>query len=175
MPTHHLSRRRFSQIDQCGARKISARNGSPSFGHVNIQAIKKSLQKKTYAQMNHDGVDWTNISNFQCEDCMSGKSCKHNHIVGSRTKYQKKYGPFQYIHSDIFGPVNCPGIKELFFITFTDENTRFRWVYFLEDHTGPTVLPIIEQLINSIKRQFNSTVLAFQFDHGSKYYSNHIR
>ena len=125
--------------------------------------------------MNHDDVDWTNISTFQCEDCMSGKSRKHNHIVGSRTKYQEVYAPFQYLHSDIFGSVNLPGIMEKYFITFTDESTRFRWVFFLVDHQAHTVIAILRKLIKSIDTQFDAKVRCFQFDRGKEYFSEAVR
>ena len=145
------------------------------FGHVNIQAIRKSLKNKTFTSMNHDDVDWSNISTFQCEDCMSGKSRQHNHVLGSRTKYQSSYKPFEYLHSDIFGPVNLEGIEDRFFITFTDEATRFRWVFFLKDHTALTLINVLRKLINSIDRQFKAQVLCFQFDRGSEYTSTQVR
>lgn len=102
-------------------------------------------------------------------DCLKGKSRKHNHTVGSRLKYQKIYQPFEYIHSDAFGPVQVSKPYPNSFVAFTDEATRFRWVYPLTDKSADTMPHIVTSLIHLIKRQFRATVLCFQCDHGREY------
>ena len=66
------------------------------FGHVNVQALKKSFQNKTFKHLTHDDIDWTGYYTFQCIDCAQGKSRVHNHIEGARLRYQEKYGPFDF-------------------------------------------------------------------------------
>ena len=86
---------------------------------------------------------------------MKGKATKHKHIVGSRLKYQSNYGPFEYIHSDLFGPVT--GVSAVFptyFISFTDEATRFRWVYPLKNKNSDTIYDIFDHLVRQIHTQF---------------------
>ena len=146
------------------------------FGHINIHYIKKSLLDKTITGLTHDSIDWTDINNFQCPFCMKGKTRKHPHIVGHRTKYQKDYAPFEYIHSDIFGPLpNLPSSAPKYFISFIDENTRFRWVYPLRSKDSATVTPMFYNFIKMIKTQFNVRIKCFQLDRGSEYTNDVVR
>lgn len=144
-------------------------------GHVNIRSIQSSLKKGTLSNISYDDVDWNNISKFQCSDCLQGKSRCHNHIVGSRLKYQSNYGLYEYLHSDVFGPVNIGNNGYKYFITFTHEATHFRWVFPIKDKSVDTVLPIFKKVIHSISRQFKATVLAFQLDRGSEYTNTSIQ
>lgn len=132
------------------------------FGHVNVQALKKSSQNKTFKHLTHANIDWSGHTKSQC------KSRVHNHIEGARLRYQEKYGPFEFLHSDIFGPVSASSVAK-YFITFIDEYSSYRWVFPLQDKSAETVLDITTQVVNTIYLQFGKTVKAFQFDHGSEY------
>ena len=138
------------------------------FGHVNVEALRQSFLKKTFKNIPYNDVDWTGYSTFQCVDCQQGKATTHKHIEGVRLKYQKKYQPFEYIHSDVFGPVPSSSIAK-YFVTFIDEKTSYRWVFPLKEKSAETILDITVGLVNTIERQFNAKVKAFEFDHGSEY------
>ena len=84
-------------------------------------------------------------------------------------QYQKVYQPFEYIHFDVFGPVPVNKPYPHSFVAFTDEATRFRWVFPLTDKSADTMLHIITSLIHMIQRQFKANVLCFQCDHGREY------
>ena len=140
------------------------------FGHINIKTIKDSISKKLIKNISLTDVDWSNIDKFQCTDCMKGKSTKHRHIVGSRLKYQNNYGPFQYIHSDLFGPVTgVSATSPTYFISFTDECTRFRWVYPMRTKSADSIYNIFDHLVRQIGTQFNTKILSFHMDRGSEY------
>lgn len=140
------------------------------FGHINIKTIKESISKKLIKNISLNDVDWSNIDKFQCTDCMKGKATKHRHIVGSRLKYQNNYGPFQYIHSDLFGPVTgVSATSPSYFISFTDECTRFRWVYPLRTKSADSIKNIFDHLVRQIDTQFNTKILSFHMDRGSEY------
>lgn len=146
------------------------------FGHINIRTIKETIQKQLIKNINIADIDWSNIDKFQCTDCMKGKATKHKHIVGSRLKYQSNYGPFEYIHSDLFGPVT--GVSAVFpayFISFTDEATRFRWVYPLKTKSADAIYNTFDHLIRQIHTQFKIKVLSFHMDRGSEYTNSDIR
>ena len=100
------------------------------FDHINIKDIKSSIERDLIDNLKANQVDWGGIEKFQCPDCLAGKARKHRHIVGSREGYQSKFSKFEFIHTDIFGPVNgfnAPVPKN--YISFTDEFIGFRWVY----------------------------------------------
>ena len=100
---------------------------------------------------------------------MQGKSRKRPHIVGSRLQYQHVFLPFHYIHSDLFGPVNL-GTKPEWFISFTDESSKFKWTYLLKKKDEMTILHILKYFIATIHRQFHTNILKFQFDRGLRIY-----
>ena len=130
------------------------------FGHINIKTIKETIAKKFIKNIKLSDVDWTDIDKFQCTDCMKGKATKHKHIVGSRLKYQSTYGPFEYIHSDLFGPVTgVSAVYPNYFISFTDEATRFRWVFPLKTKSADVIYNIFDILVRQIQTQFNTKVL----------------
>ncbi|CCD25831.2 integrase catalytic domain-containing protein NDAI_0G00550 [Naumovozyma dairenensis CBS 421] len=146
------------------------------FDHINVKDTRKSIESKLITNIRINDVDWTGIDKFQCKDCLAGKLTKHKHIVGSRLKYQKYYEPFEYIHTDLFGPVSGVDITSpKYFISFTDENTRFRWVFPLKKKDADHILPIFQQLVNYIKTQFKVRVLTFHMDRGSEYTSTMVR
>jgi len=125
------------------------------FGHVNVESLRQSFLKKTFKHLTYNDIDWTGYSSFQCVECAQGKAKVHNHIEGARLKYQERYKPFEYIHSDIFGPVPSSSIAK-YFITFIDEHTSYRWIFPLKDKHSETILDITVSLVNTIARQFDT-------------------
>lgn len=123
--------------------------------HANAQTIRYSLKNNTITYFNESDVDWSSAIDYQCPDCLIGKSTKHRHIKGSRLKYQNSYEPFQYLHTDIFGPVhNLPKSAPSYFISFTDETTKFRWVYPLHDRREDSILDVFTTILAFIKTSF---------------------
>lgn len=146
------------------------------FGHINIRTIKETISKKLIQNISLQDVDWTGYDKFQCPDCMKGKASKHKHFIGSRLKYQNDYGAFEYIHTDLFGPVSdVSAIAPLYFISFTDEATRFRWVYPLQTKSAEAVYYAFDHLVRQIRTQFNVKVLSFHMDRGSEFTNTDIR
>ncbi len=139
-------------------------------GHANFRSIQKSLKKNAVTYLKESDIEWSNASTYQCPDCLIGKSTKHRHVKGSRLKYQESYEPFQYLHTDIFGPVHhLPKSAPSYFISFTDEKTRFQWVYPLHDRREESILNVFTSILAFIKNQFNARVLVIQMDRGSEY------
>lgn len=139
-------------------------------GHANAQTIRNSLKNNSITYLKESDVDWSKATTYQCPDCLIGKSTKHRHVKGSRVKYQNSYEPFQYLHTDIFGPVhNLPKSAPSYFITFTDEKTRFQWVYPLHDRREQSILEVFTTILAFIERQFKASVLVIQMDRGSEY------
>ena len=49
-------------------------------GHVNVQSIYTSIKNKTFQNITLDEVDWSNLSTFQCQDCLRAKA-GNTHIL----------------------------------------------------------------------------------------------
>lgn len=144
------------------------------FGHVNVASLYQSLKNQTFRNIDVKDVDWSNLSTFQCVDCLQGKSRKHSHIVGSRLKYQASYKALEYFHSDLFGPVRTANTPQ-WFISFTDEKSKFKWVFLLKRKDEQTILHILKSFVATIERHFNTKILAFQFDRGTEYTNSSVR
>lgn len=50
--------------------------------HANAQTIRYSLKNNTITYFNESDVDWSSAIDYQCPDCLIGKSTKHRHIKG---------------------------------------------------------------------------------------------
>ncbi|EDN59213.1 hypothetical protein SCY_3863 [Saccharomyces cerevisiae YJM789] len=138
--------------------------------HANAQTIQYSLKNNTITYCNESYDYWSSAIDYQCPDCVIGKSTKHRHIKGSRLKYQNSYEPCQYLHTDIFGPFhNLPNSAPSYFISFTDETTKFRRVYPLHDRHEDSILNIFTTILAIIKNKFHVNALVIQFDHVPEY------
>ncbi len=63
----------------------------------------------------------------QCEYCLMGK--QHDLVNYRKMTGAKK--PFELVHTDIAGPFQVSGLKnERYYISFTDDFTRFVWICF---------------------------------------------
>lgn len=140
------------------------------FGHVNVRSIKDSIKDKSIAGIEIDEVDWSNLEKFQCEVCMMGKSTKGRHLMNSRLKYQKEYKPFQFIHTDLFGPVQVTAVNvPRYLLAFTDECTRYKWVFPLREKDSQSITARFSELVRFIETQLETKVLCFQMDQGTEF------
>ena len=140
------------------------------FGHVNVKSIKDSIKDRSIAGIEVDEVDWTNLEKFQCEICMMGKSTKGRHLMNSRLKYQKEYKPFQFIHTDLFGPVQVTAVNvPRYLLAFTDECTRYKWVFPLREKDSQSITARFSELVRFIETQLETKVLCFQMDQGTEF------
>ncbi|EDO16464.1 Tkp1 protein [Vanderwaltozyma polyspora DSM 70294] len=146
------------------------------FGHVNIKIIKDSIRKGLIKNISYDNIDWSGFETFQFPDCLKGKSTQHKHYVGSCVKYQREYNTFEFLHTDLFAPVpNMPTSSPTYFISFTDERSKFRWDFPLRSKDAAIVTTVFRNIVAFISTQFDTKVLGFQMDRGSEFSNAEIR
>lgn len=94
-------------------------------GHVNCRTLKSLVNKGLVK-----GVKLTGDSEFFCESCQMGKSHRREF---KKERVRAKTIPGEVIHTDVCGPmkVRTPGGSR-FFLTFKDDATSFRYIYFLQ-------------------------------------------
>ena len=94
-------------------------------GHTNLQKLRRMV-----ASGKLQDVDRVTGKPQFCEPCVLGKM-KRLSLKAKRTPRAEH--PFQLIHSDVGGPIT-PISREGFryWITFTDDCTRFPWIYFMK-------------------------------------------
>lgn len=145
-------------------------------GHVNVKSLKESIKNGSLAGIHIDEVDWKGSEKFQCEICMMGKSTKGRHVLHSRLKYQKEYQPFEFFHTDLFGPVKISAVNTArYLLAFTDECTRFKWVFPLRDKDSKSITARFVELVKFVEKQFKTGVLCFQMDQGTEFTNQTIR
>ncbi|KAJ9481030.1 hypothetical protein VN97_g12481 [Penicillium thymicola] len=90
---------------------------------------------------------------FPCTPCIKGKG--HALPFGKERSIRSKPGEFLYIN--VWGPISIasPG-GEKYFVTFTDDATRFCWLFLLKSRSQVTEIFI--QLKNDLQTQFGCTV-----------------
>ncbi|QEU58745.1 hypothetical protein KDRO_A07690 [Kluyveromyces lactis] len=69
--------------------------------------------------------------------------------------YTKEYYPFEYLHTDLFGPIRC------------------RSSYPLYSKTAEEVVEKFKEIVMQLKSQFGTRVRTIQMDRGSEF-TNHL-
>ncbi|CAI1879606.1 hypothetical protein SEUBUCD646_0C01310 [Saccharomyces eubayanus] len=91
------------------------------------QSDNRSNIIRSHTYIKKSDVYWYKATTYQCPDCLIGKSAKHKHLKGSRLKYQEAYEPFQYLRTDIFGPIHhLLKSAPSYFFSSTDQMTRLQ-------------------------------------------------
>ena len=93
------------------------------YGHLGVQNLKKLANDKLVEGFNSDAK-----KNLEfCEACTQGKLHRCSFPISGATRASE---PLGLVHSDLCGKVNtksCGGAE--YFLTFTDDKTRYVWVY----------------------------------------------
>ena len=96
------------------------------FGHLGARNLQKLAKEKLV-----DGFDYdvSKEINF-CESCTEGKQHRQKFPASSGSTTEK---PLDLVHSDVCGKINVQSLSGAeYFLTFTDEKTRYVWVYVLK-------------------------------------------
>ncbi|KAL0394696.1 UNVERIFIED_CONTAM: Retrovirus-related Pol polyprotein from transposon TNT 1-94 [Sesamum latifolium] len=110
--------------------------------HISKDRIRRLVDTKSLEIDNLDHLP-------TCESCLKGKMTKKP-FVGQSTLAN---GLLNLIHTDVCGPLNIPtrgGYS--YFITFTDDNSRYRYVYLIRTPPGMPQL-------NGVAERRNQTLL----------------
>ena len=81
--------------------------------------------------------------------------------------------PFALIHVDIWGPCSTTSIHgHKYFLTIVDYHTRFVWV--LPMSSKDETQSLLQGLIKSVDRQFDTKVKAIRSDNGVEFIMSHF-
>ena len=93
------------------------------YGHLGAQALKQLAVQGLV-----DGFDYDS-SKF-CEPCTKGKHHRSSFPKDGGRRAEK---PLDLVHTDVCGKLNAKSLGGTeYFLTFTDDKTRFTWVYLLK-------------------------------------------
>lgn len=92
------------------------------YGHLSEHSLQKLAKKELVEQFDYDA---TNDIGF-CETCIGGK-LHRSHFETSKSHAKE---PLELVHSDVCGKMREKSIGGAeYFLTFTDDKTRYTWVY----------------------------------------------
>ena len=84
-----------------------------------------------------------------CVNCIKGKQTKHNKKGATRSTQL-----LEIIHTDVCGPFDVPSFGgERYFITFTDDFSRYGFVYLLKEKSQ--AVNALEVFVNEVERQLD--------------------
>nr|GFA05268.1 hypothetical protein [Tanacetum cinerariifolium] len=138
-------------------------------GHcASVEAIGEFHFKKRIEKLQHNGLlNLTNIKSFEkCVSCMSGKMtrkpCSH--------QVERSKDLLGLIHTDICSPfrtVSRQGAS--YFVTFTDDFSRYGYVYFLKHKHE--VFETFKVFQKEVENQLRKTIKSLRSDRGGEYTS----
>jgi len=106
------------------------------------------------------------LPDFTCEECIMTKLT--NAIPLGLLPGNRITKPFELIYSDLSGKQPIPSYgNSLYYITFIDDYTRMRWIFFLKNKSDAT--KTVQEFVKYAERQFKSIVLSRITDNGGKY------
>ena len=104
-----------------------------------------------------------------CESCLAGKAIRKPFGKATRAEY-----PLQLIHSDICGPMNVRARHGAsYFITFTDDYTRFGHVYLISHKSE--ALECFRRYVTLVENQLDKTIKCLRTDRGGEYLSEQFK
>jgi len=117
------------------------------YGHISKSSLETIIKNKP---VNGLEIDPNSNPNISCEDCLESKAV---HIQFPKNATSRGDKPRDLTHCDLWGPYRQLSLKkENYFISFTDDNTRYVTVRYLKKKDD--VETEIKNYIEWIKTQF---------------------
>lgn len=100
-----------------------------------------------------------------CETCIQARSVKRqNH--GNIPRASR---PLKRVYMDFWGPYNKAKTPERYYLSLTDDCTRFSWVYLTEDREAATVKKILEKWLALVEREKGVKLLVIRTDNAREF------
>ena len=152
----------YSMITSSHNSEIDVNLWHARLGHIGQNRIDRLVKQGLLP--NYDKVDL-----FTCEHCLAGKSTRKPFGKGTRADF-----PLQLVHSDICGPMNVRARHgAYYFITFTDDYTRFGIVYLIS-HKAEAI-SCFQSYMSLVENQLDRKIKALRTDRGREYLSDQFR
>ncbi|KAL0279418.1 UNVERIFIED_CONTAM: hypothetical protein PYX00_000982 [Menopon gallinae] len=142
-------------------KQIDAMKWHRRLGHLNFVDLKKM-------EKNANGVRIKKIEeNTNCDICIRGKLCRSPFVKDTASKAKL----LEIIHSDVCGPMKTESLgKSKYFVTFTDEKSRWTEVYFIRKKSQ--VLEKFKEFRAKMEKLTERKIKFLQSDNGTEYVNN---
>lgn len=128
-------------------------------GHINQRSLQRMEDCGLIKNTNSESKD------FFCEACQEGKLHRKPFV---KREHNKLWKTGEMFHSDVCGPMSTESIGGAkFFLTFKDEATNFRTVYFLRHKSD--VYEKFKEFERFINNKFGRSMKVLRTDNGREY------
>ena len=130
-------------------------------GHISRERMERLIKENILHSL--DFFDFDN-----CIDCIKGKLT----VKTRKTSGSRKVEILQLIHTNICGPITPIALGGYrYFITFTDEFSRYGWIYLL--HEKSESLDFFKEFKTVVELKFNTQVKCVHSDRGGEFYGRY--
>ena len=159
---YHLEHCRIQRVNLTD-KKSKEKLWHRRFGHVGEQNLQRIARERLVRRFDYD---LSNKIGF-CETCVGGKH--HRTPFGSSTT--KTTEALELVHSDVCGKMQVKSLGGAeYFLTFTDDKTRYTWVYILK--TKDQAFDCFRQWKALVEKQSKRKLKTLRTDNGGEYTSN---
>lgn len=135
-------------------------------GHINQRSICELVKKGLV-----EGVTVKDTTEFFCHACQLGKLHK---LPFDKPVVKVNRRPGEFVHSDVCGPMQTRSLGGAeYFVTFKDDATAFRHVYFLK-HKADVLYRFIE-FERMLSNKFGRSIKTLRADNGCEYCNKKMR
>ena len=132
------------------------------YGHLGEESLKRLARDKLVEQFNYD----IEKSIGFCETCVEGK----HHRSPFTASTTKTANPLELVHLDVCGKMQQSSLGGAeYFLTFTDDHTRYSWVYMLK--TKDQVFERFCEWKALVEKQTKHKLKTLRTDNGGEYTS----
>jgi transposase InsO family protein len=133
------------------------------FGHPGRKRMRTLIRKMGYVWDKNEYKEALK----KCEVCIQAKSVKDQ----NRKPVPRASRPLKRVYMDFWGPYihesNSEGLK--YYLSLTDDHTRFSWVYLTKDRTTETVKKILEEWLVKSEREKELSLLSLRTDNAKEF------
>jgi transposase InsO family protein len=101
-----------------------------------------------------------------CEACQLRK---HHRVSFPSRVVRRVSSAFEFVHSDVWGPINKAANKFHYFVTFVDDFSRMTWLFLMQNRSK--LFSIFQIFCNMIKTQFAQKIRILRSDNAKEYTS----
>jgi transposase InsO family protein len=100
-----------------------------------------------------------------CETCIQAKSVKKQ----SHAKVPRASRPLKRVYMDFWGPYSKARTMKRYYLSLTDDYTRFSWVFLTKDREATTVRAILEEWLAMVEREKGTKLLTIRTDNAKEF------
>ena len=102
-----------------------------------------------------------------CETCLQSKSVKSQ----NRNSVPRATRPLRRVYMDFWGPYKRASTKEgwKYYLSLTDNYSRFSWIFLTTDRLAETVRRILEQWLAKVERETGELLLTIRTDNAREF------